>query len=133
MTKNTLDENIKTHMKENQITEMARNTLLHCEMCRVSYFHMKNTPIGSSIGRLIQLEKKLSVELIGLSSVSLFVKHIDNVNYYHDFDELIIHTEKLISDFKYLISSIENKELAKKISYWLAAIQIELDQIKNYL
>ncbi len=128
-----------TLMEKSQLDIIKQRLALHCAMCRDSFLHIKHTPIGSSIERLIQLEKALFKHLIHSSDWEVegnLLPHNESIHTgkkYHNMNEFIQHTESIIEELKYTLFTVDNTNTSKTLSYWIAAIQIEFDQIKNYI
>lgn len=130
-----------TLMEKSQLDIIEQRLALHCAMCRDSFLHIKHTPIGSSIERLIQLEKALFRHLMhssdwGVELEGHLLPHDEAIHggkKYHNMNEFIQHTESIIGELKHTLLTVDNANVSKTLSYWLAAIQIEFDQINNYI
>lgn len=117
-----------------EITDIIHRLSVHYHACLALIDHNMHYNLDRSAVRFTQIEKAMLDKLAPFKAERGHNSHPrQTVAPFASHDEMFQANRALITFLKRRLSAIDNNDVCSFLSYWVAALQMENDEMANYL
>lgn len=123
----------------NRVRELLVKMIHHRQRCEALIYAQSHRTLARSAYRFVKIEKvmiqKMAMLLFKQDGEQFITAH--NTGYdvieFDDYNEMHAMNKSMLKDIKSLIKTTGDTNLTALVSYWLAALQIENDEMHKHL